>query len=218
MADLLVAMHAPGVSVPLGNILPGLAANFRGYSPGAEFDLQTSEARGTNMLYPDPTQLKIDGGWGIIYSPKAFSVASDADSVGTPNQKIDSAALAGDEGYPYRDAPNAGLNVAVQNSKYQFLGKIRSVSLSNATLFGRRIISVVTFEDTPVFERNDLAVTVRSSQFDGFVPLAPDPPYNTFLGIPVFRKNHKTVGSPSVAEKVMDAIRSAEAQPGTAAQ
>jgi len=191
LADLLVTYYTHPLARNLSsfpNDLRLFAAFFRRYTPSAENDMQTASLEQFNSSHADPTHLHFTDASLFQNVAKYYSVAADADL--NTNWKIDNSNNPGNEGYPYHEGPSFVINNIIQNQKFQTLAAIQSVSVVKKL----GLLSVVQFTPTPTPIPNDLTVTVPSAQFDGFTALNPGGYFSTFLGIPVFFANHKTIG------------------------
>ncbi len=200
LADLLVQAHKYPL---LGLFNPKLFLGlFSEYDAGAD-DLQTTEAGRLISQYPNPTSpplhFTVDGMSNVA---QYYSVAADADV--NANGKIDA-----NEWFPYHYAPTDLVNGWIENYRYNFLGNVQSVTVNTTTLFGRTVPLPPHFQSIKPFQKNDLSVTVNSAQFDGFLPVVPDTSYSG--SIPYFLFNHKTVGDPGIAQKLIVLFQSAEA-------
>lgn len=174
-------------------------AQFRKYHPTAEKDLQSAAALKNNSDYPDPasTQFNVNGATNYA---QYYSVAADADA-------NNDGTIEDDEAYPYP-------HTFVANNLYHYLGTKQTFNVTSVIAFGKTAPGSPSFA-APSFMKNDLAVTIYSAQYDGFFPIVPD---TSYLGtIPYFLYNHRTVGDPSIAQKLMVLLQYAEThsqQPG----
>lgn len=199
LADLLVQAHQYPL---LGLVQPKFFLGLLRSTDAAADDLQTSAAAGLNAQYPDPTNLQFPVN-GVQNTAQYYSVAADA------NLNSDST-IESNEWYPYQWTSFDPINSLIANKMYTFLGNIQSVTVSTTTLLGRSIPISPHFAPTPSFQKNDLAVTVNSSQFDGFLPLVPG---TSYVGpVPYFLYNHKTVGNSSIAQQLIVLFQNAQAQ------
>ena len=149
-----------------------------------------------------PGSFQVDG-VGVV--PQYFSTSADANLNGDTDPNSNPPGLGiitADEAYSYQfcvgdvPAPTA-LNTKIYQSAYRATQRYRRITLSGWPI--PRATSVVNQPLAP----NDFVVTADSSKYASFQPI-------TSGGSDLLKYNHKTIGTPAVAQLVIQAIRTAQ--------
>ena len=166
-------------------------------------DLTVEEVEKFNALYGAPPKSFVVDGAKV--SPQYFSTSADANLNGDTDPNSNPPGLGiitADEVYPYQkctgDVPYPiALNTEIYQLAYRMTERYQKITVS-----GWPIPRATGVANQPLAP-NDFVITADSSKYVSFQPISSN-------GSDLLKYNHRTIGTPYVAQLVIQAIRTAQ--------